>query len=524
MVEVNEAGSIPTPPLRWDSTAWQHSDASVSHGLATAVTVAVFGVVFYLVLHRFLKRNKLTPAYVVAFAASAIFFGAAAAADTETFLTPLYGPAIWLQRLYAAAMLFVFLRVIDRLIFIPILSRGGRVPVQRFVQQIGNTVLVTFAVLAYGSWAFDWDIDRFLAGSAVVSIVLGLALQETLGNFFSGLVMQGSSPFALGDWIVCAGVEGKVVDMTWRAVTLQTTDDNYVLIPNSVIAKEQIVNFNSPTVTTVRTVTISLEYETAPFAATAVLEAAARETAGVLKEPAPEAFLADFAEGAVVYHLRFWIGEPARHLRIEHEVRSHAWYRLKQAGMGQLQTTDHVDMLRKAKLDAPKVLAERLEIIDRLPLFVPLSAGQKRVIAENSEDVLLGRGLCLIEQGAAGDSFYVIAGGQADVLVRQPAGGDLKVATLGAGDFVGEMSALTGQPRSATVRAASDLRCVKVGKEDFALVFEADPTAMEKISALVSRRNAEREAALAGAPAAAPQALEQACHTLMGRMMKWFGK
>src|SRR6185503_4525029 len=106
-----------------------------------------------------------------------------------------------------------------------------------------NIVLASFALLIFGSIAFGWDINAFLAGSAVVSIVLGLALQESLGNFFSGLVMQASPPFAIGDWIICGAHEGRVVDMTWRAVTIHTNEDNFILIPNATVAKAEIVNY-----------------------------------------------------------------------------------------------------------------------------------------------------------------------------------------------------------------------------------------------------------------------------------------
>ena len=106
------------------------------------------------------------------------------------------------------------------LLIVPMLTRRGTVRMPRFFHQIVNIVLALFAILIFGSVAFGWDIDRFLAGSAVASIVLGLALQESLGNFFSGLVMQAAPPFALGDWIICGDHEGRVVDMTWRALVM----------------------------------------------------------------------------------------------------------------------------------------------------------------------------------------------------------------------------------------------------------------------------------------------------------------
>src|SRR4029079_17104131 len=128
-----------------------------------------------------------------------------------------------------------------------------------------------FLIAGYLHWAFDVDVSSLLAGSAVISIVLGLALQETLGNFFSGMVLQASVPFEPGDWIVIGegstAVEGRVVEMTWRAVTLLAGDNNNVLIPNSQVARSKITNYHTPTRETARSVSVGLEYSLPPHEA-----------------------------------------------------------------------------------------------------------------------------------------------------------------------------------------------------------------------------------------------------------------
>jgi small-conductance mechanosensitive channel len=201
---------------------WIPTVTELIRATATGVGIFSIGLLVYVWLRKYIARTKLTAAALVLISALAIYFGFVAGKPLRLLDTKDYA-AIWITRFFFGAILFSALRALDRLLIVPVLTRGGRVPVQRFIHQIINIVIALFSVMWFGSWAFGWNIQALLAGSAVVSIVLGLALQETLGNFFSGLVMQASSPFAIGDWIICAGVEGRVVDMNWRAVTIHTT-------------------------------------------------------------------------------------------------------------------------------------------------------------------------------------------------------------------------------------------------------------------------------------------------------------
>jgi small-conductance mechanosensitive channel/CRP-like cAMP-binding protein len=432
----------------------------------------------------------------------------------------------WINRAMAAVMVYVLLRLVDRLAVVPMLTRGGRQRLTRFVHQMVNIVLAIFAILIYGSKAFQWDISTFLAGSAVVSIVLGLALQETLGNFFSGLVMQASPPFQVGDWIVIDKHEGKVVDMTWRAVTLHTDDDNFVSLPNATVAKAEITNFHAPSIATARNVNIGLEYDLPPLDAIAVLEKAALETEGVEKSPAPEVQLKDFKDSAIEYEVKFWISNPAKHEDAENAFRLNAWYRLKEKGYGipyPMRTVEHVNLDRKNSRTALAAIERRARVFDSVPLLAPLSGEQKRRLASSANDVALAPGQVLFRQDDSGDSFYIVWKGTVDVLTRGEAGDERKVATLGVGDFFGEMSALTGQPRTATIRAATAFWGVQIEKADLMELFANDPSMMEKMSAVVAKRNAEREALRKGpGTERAVQAAVAEQGSILARMKRFF--
>lgn len=504
---------------------WLPSSAELLRGLGVAGGILIAGLTAFAVLRPQIVRTRLATAFLVLLATLAIYFGIAAARGTHWHDKgdPL---TLWLTRLFNACLLFVGLCVANRLILVPVLTRGGRLPLPRFVQQIILIVAAIFATLGYGSYTFGWDINKFLAGSAVVSIVLGLALQETLGNFFSGLVMQASSPFAHGDWITCAGVEGRVVDLTWRAVTLHTADDNFVHIPNAMIAKEQIINFNTPTTATARSIKIGLEYAVPPLEAIAVLKAAALETAGVSAAPAPYIFVHDYGDSAIIYRIKFWITDPPSYPKLEHMVRLNAWYRLRQKGLTipfPIRTVEHVSLEKKQRREADAVATERLKAIESAGLLAALSPEEKRTLAEAAGDVMLAPHQVLFRQDDPGESFYIIRHGTADVLIRDDSGDKVekKLATLGPGDYFGEMSALTGQPRTATLRAATPLVCVEIRKEELHALFDKNPAIMEQVSLLIARRNAERQAALEDAGAQAHVAEQQ--KSVFGRMLSFFG-
>jgi small-conductance mechanosensitive channel len=513
--------------------AWFARREDFLMAIAVGALSLVVGLLAFVIVRKLVIRARLVTPWMVAVISLAIYFANQIAntdrmALSDPTLANADWIAVWVKRIFVAAIVYCVWRAIDRLIIVPVLSRGGKTPIAKFVHQVINIIIVLFAVLGYGSWAFQWDIDKFLAGSAVVSIVLGLALQETLGNFFSGLVMQASSPFNVGDWIECAGVEGRVVEMTWRAVTIHTLEDNHVLVPNGTIAKETIINYHAPTSTTARTMQVGLEYDLPPAEAVAVLKAAALETHGVVAEPEPFIYLQEFGDSSIVYNVKFWISEPEKHKKIEHYVRMNAWYRLKQKGYNipfPIRTVEHVGLRSKSRDQQSTAVRERLRAIERCGILSPLSDEQKRQLADSASDVSLGPSQSLFRQGDAGDSFYIIRAGQADVSISTEGFKEAKVATLGPGDFFGEMSALTGEPRSATIRANGNLTVVEIHKDELKSIFETDGTIMEKMSQVIAERNVGRQKTSETANAEAKREVVTAQRSsILSRMKTFFTK
>ncbi len=505
---------------------WIPHAHGVIRGGAALLVLLIATVAFDVIFRHILQRHHLRRAYRIGAVAIALYVAILTAEPRHMFnLADVGGQQI--HRVFVAVMLYVGLRLLDGLAIMPLLTRGGKLPLPRFVHQIVVIVLGVFFILGYCAYEFDLNVTNFLAGSAVISIVLGLALQETLGNFFSGMVVQASSPFTLGDWIVCAGVEGKVVDMTWRAVTIHTLDDNFVLVPNSVIAKEQIVNFNTPDTKTALSVKVGLEYDVPPTRAKEVLHQAAMETPGVLADPSPLIFVEDFGDSAIVYKIKFWIDKPSAHPKIESEVRNHAWHRLKQAGIGipfPIRTVEMVNVEEKTQRADKSAHQSRASAIGGVMLLAPLSDQQRQELAAEAREIVLAPGQVLFHQNDTGDSFFILRHGTVDVLVKQPDGSELKVAQITEGNFFGEMSALTGQPRSATIRAATAIACIEITRDNLHAIFKADAGILEQVSNIVAQRQADTQAKMKDATTSATPETKQAMQkTMLDRVKKFFG-
>ena len=518
------------PLYHFDPHQWIPTAHGAIRGGAVAAAVLVIGLVITDALRRYKRGSRIVLPLLIGFFTLAIYIGIAAAKPDRLLDRTDYA-TLWFSRIVAAALLFCALRFIDRLLIVPFLSRGSlrgeKAPASRIIHQIVNTIIIAVAIMIFGAYAFDWNIQGFLAGSAVVSIVIGLALQETLGNFLSGLVMHASRPFSVGDWVGVADLEGRVVDMSWRAVTIRTIEDDDVIVPNGTVAREKIINYHQPSTAGARVVEVGLDYAIPPGQATAVLQAAAAEADGVLPEPHPKVFLHQFADSAIVYRIKFWIDKPASHLLIEHRVRSNIWYRLKQNGMSipyPMRVVEQVHTTQRQAAQQQAAIEHRTKAIEQVPIFAPLSLEQRQAMAAGANDVLLGPGQTLFHQGEAGDSLFIIRSGEVEVLAGNNGQAPARVASLKAGDFFGEMSALTGQPRSATIRATTDLSCVEICKSDLATVFTADPSIMEKISGIVADRTAARAASLAGTDAPAATTVESQRQSLLGRMRGFFAR
>jgi len=168
--------------------------------------------------------------------------------------------------------------------------------------------------------------QELVTTSAVSAVVLGFALQDTLGNAFAGLAIQSEKPFHVGHWVTVGGHEGRVAEVTWRATKLRTKTGNFVILPNNFVSKEPIVNYSEPAAPVRIDVDVGATYLVAPNQVKAAMLEALRHSPRVLAVPAPEILLRAFADSAITYQARFWIDDYALDDQARDEVRTAIFY------------------------------------------------------------------------------------------------------------------------------------------------------------------------------------------------------
>jgi small-conductance mechanosensitive channel/CRP-like cAMP-binding protein len=389
---------------------------------------------------------------------------------------------------------------------------------------VGGLILIVLLRASFGV-----DVAALVATSAALSIVVGLALQETLANLFAGLALMLERPFKPGDWIQMGDLIGQVQEISWRAVRLQLMrQEDYLIVPNSVVAKSQIVNMSQPRPVHGHAVEISAPSHEPPDRVRRVLLEAVAEVPGVLREPAPRARIMRIKAPEVVYQLVYYLEDYPRLHDLQGDVLSRVWYAFRRNGIALPYPASDVFWRDSDKVagDARATETQRVTaLLHGVDFLEALSSDQLQRLASQVQIVPFPAGSAVVRQGDAGDSLFVVAEGRVEVSVHAPGGGpERSLATLGPGDYFGEMSLLTGAPRSATIRTAGEVGLVILHKDALRPLLVADPTVPERLSKTLARRQAERDDALhrtAATEYEGPGA--DRASQLLGLMRRFFG-
>jgi small-conductance mechanosensitive channel/CRP-like cAMP-binding protein len=369
-----------------------------------------------------------------------------------------------------------------------------------------------------------------LTTSALLTAVLGLSLQDTLGNVFSGLAIQMQRPFDVGDWIQFDGEPkniGRVVEINWRATKVITLDDVEVTVPNGSLAKAPIRNFTKPTAASRRSIYFQAPYDVPPDEIHRAVIAAISDAPGVVGEPPPSIVTHQFTESGIEYWVRFFTDQFHRRDGIDGGVRDRIWHALRRLGVDfpfpsraiHLQASTEERRARSAENDVEK----RSRALRHVDFFRVLSDGEHRRLAETTISRRYAAGEIIVRQGDESSELYVIERGEVVIsLERAGEEREVEVARLGAGKLFGEMALITGDKRHATVRAATPCELVEVGREAMQHILARSPDLAERISAVLAERKAELDLHASLTPLAKEQEVEERKSELLGRIKKLF--
>ena len=485
---------------------------AVSEAERDAITVVVFIATFFVALGigRFLKRRAGVQlglffrlfCLILAFYAAITVYGVHAS---------------WRYHVGAAAILLstaLIVALVNRYVWDFYFEKKRQTRIPHFLREVVGGIIfliVLLFILSYGYHA-ETQLKGLLAGSGVLAIILGFAGQNLFAGIIGGVSIQINRPYKVGDWLKVGDTYGEVREINWRSTRLCTNDNIYLDIPNNEMVSHQIVNLHYPTEVHAMRIRVGVEYKNPPNVVKDALYRATSTAKGVLAEPKTKIFLVDFGESACIYEIKYYMGNHAKINEVNDAVRTNVWYELKRRGVTIPFPIRTLQVERKAALPIKEEQAEALYILRGERLFECLSEEQLSHVVREARLKLFGRGEPVIEEGSAGDSMFVMLRGAANVYVSKN-GSKIHVATLGAGDCFGEMSLLTGEPRSATVRADADCYVMEIGKPVMAEVLRDAPGCLEKLSELLAQRKLETEGVLKEAGRAGEHTLKERQYT-----------
>lgn len=367
------------------------------------------------------------------------------------------------------------------------------------------------------------NLSPILGASAILTMVLGLALQGVLGNILSGVSLHFVKSINRGDWVQIGSHEGVVVDTNWRETRILDRASNLVVLPNTVVASERIINYAQPDSRTA----LFLPFKLSPSApAQDVLDSlaeSARDCPSVVADPAPVAYVRSFDEFGISYLLKFWVTDYARKDVILTDVGRLAWYKLRRRGIEvAVPAVEALRALAAARLTgAPaepvpstrpvhglEESAENHAVLMRSSFLRRPQAEGDGVLLVPEDDVrdlaavvtraVYAKGEVLFRQGDRGRSAYVIVRGRirGEMVTQESGKAYTSSFQVGPGGLFGEMSLFSGMPRTATGIVEEESVLLKVRAEDFRPVLAKNPDLAEVIAELVSSRNQQNRETL----------------------------
>lgn len=411
-------------------------------------------------------------------------------------------------------------RLLLMLVFDWILVRRMGLEVPRLGRDVLSLV-IHFAVIATVlKLVLGLEVGALFATSAVITVIIGLSLQQTLGNLLAGIALAWEGRLTRGEWVQVGDVVGEVVEPGWRSIVLRTTLGKRVVIPNARMTEEHVTLLGDGHRAVGIEVDLSVGYDAAPDEVHRVLGDVLKDLPGVAADPPPQVLTRDLADNGIVYACRAWTTTAWSDLGFRSELLTRAYSALGRAGMEIPfpQRTLHVAPRRRPADPRPRLRAA-LEACD---LFRGLPVSSMELLAATSRLLRFAPGEAVVREGEVSTAMYAIASGSVEVRQRR-GNGDAVVGGLGAGRVFGEVAFLRGSPRLATVSASGPLEVVEIGEAALRDLLEQAPELAGELAQRVAAHERSTEEA-AAADVDAPKVSRTAVAELLSAIWRRFGR
>lgn len=422
-------------------------------------------------------RNALVPAFALL-----VFVRFVLEWPQQSTAVRLVETAFWVILLYA------LLGVVNDLVF----GGGGpgswseRVP--KLFRDLVRALLVAIGAMVVYSQVWGHEISAALTALGLGSIVIGLALQEPLGNIVSGLMLLFERPLAVGDWILVDGVRGRVVEINWRSVHIETPTRELQVVPNVSLYKGTFANLSRPTPLRTEMVEIGFSYDDPPNRVKEVMLDLLRNTPGVLPDPPPLVRTVEYADFSVNYRLVFSVETQADVAEVRDAVMTRLWYVVRRANLTIPFPTAYEYTPGEDPSKPQPTAAELLRDHARFQAAVQPGAPEPAVVSFAAGETVQG-------PDRPFEGFALIAAGRAGLSVAGPAGQPVQIGELGPGECFGSRLTAGGGAETISIVAASDLQVIVFADEVMDALLNKSPSLAAEIGdAIEARRQAAKSA------------------------------
>lgn len=434
-----------------------------------------------------LRRRK-----TVVSSAGFILIGLGAIID---LLSMTIAPTTQVANAFAGTAVILFFWGVVRLLMdaVAFTARRVRRDFSTILRDLVSLSLYAAIVILVLAADFNVNVYSLVASVGVLGVVIGFAVQQTLGDIFSGLALQLQRPFDSGDWIRSGQFLGRVQGVGVRSTTVVTRANERLEIPNSAIAKEVLTNYGSPPIAD--EVFVGLSYDEPPNRVRETVLKVMRDVQHVLTDPEPEVLAWEYGDSAIKYRIKYWIGDYTYHEQARSALITSLWYTLRRHRMQipyPIQTLEvrQPGLSRRSQEEFEREIIGELRQVDFLH---NLTDAELRMLVPNAQVHEFGAGETIVRQGETGDSMYIIRRGVVEVVGRTPEGKLRVFAKLNRPQVIGEAAPMTGDPRNATCRAQTDVEVLELNREAFAELFKAHPEVLEQIGEVIANRAADRK-------------------------------
>ena len=381
------------------------------------------------------------------------------------------------------------LTLVNGLLFNQAKAGSWQANVPRLFRDLSRVFLILCGAALVLSVVWGTDLGGLIAALGVGSIVIGLALQDTLGNLFSGIALLFERPFTEGDWIEVDDVIGKVIEINWRSVHILTRELEMLVIPNAVLAGATIRNYRRPQKLHVEVIEVGFSYNDPPNKVKRVMKEIAVSTKGVLERPEPVIQTVSYDDSSIGYKVRLFLSDYDRVPQIRDEFITRVWYAAERYNLNipfPIRTVYHNP---PTKTNPAAVIEGYVRQLEELTLFSHVNDEIVAQLANHASSRYFGDGEHAIAQGMQSDEFYLIVKGKAVVTFSQEnSAKEIEIAELFEGDFFGE-SGLSGKNISGvTVTALSDLELLTLPLENVQIALEQSTRLRQEIGAVMEAR------------------------------------